>query len=536
MADPVLEARLERHKQKIRLLEDLIETKTRELYLANQELEQRVAERTRDLQAALAAAEEASRAKQAFVAHVSHELRTPLHAIRGMAEALTPRLADPDSRSMIRTLTSSGDHMLRLVNQLLDLSWLGRDEMPLDEEPADLATMAQDVVSALAATAAPKGIEVRGSVSGAWLLVHVDPTRMREILLNFGGNAVKFTHRGSVEIRGEASEEGGLVVVRWTVADTGCGMDPATVARVFEPFFQSRDTYRREHGGAGLGMAISRRLVQAMGGEVEVESAVGTGTCVRFTTRHRRAEAVVARSATPAPLPALRVLVVDDQPANCQVAEAILGMLGCVAVSTRDPAHGLELAEAERFDLWLVDYHMPRLDGVEWIRRRRAAGDRTPAFLVTADLTSSARVAAADAGADLLVPKPYGAAELRQAIASIGASPAPPPPEASPTEPEVRWFDLEGALARMGGQIPTLRAVSEAFLESLPELLADLDAPGDPKAPAHALKGSAATVGASRLAEIAYRVEKGDHAPLRSGELARAAEETRRRMGAWVRG
>lgn len=541
------EAKLIAHLQRqVEQLEATVAARSRELEVAHRELEQRVDARTRELAAALERAEAASAAKQAFLAHMSHELRTPLHAINGMAGVLLAGATGEHERRL-GVIGAAGAHMLRLVNQILDLSWLSRDEMPMQLEAVAVAQIVDEVVAACDVPAAQKGLRVRACVDAVPPFLLADAMRLREVLLNFLGNAVKFTQQGLVSLHVASAEVDSEHVLDWVVEDSGCGMDAATVARVFEPFFQAKDTYRREHGGAGLGMAIARRIVQAMGGDVTVESEPGVGTRVRFTTRHgvpalAADEPADARRGAAA-VRGRRVLVIDDQEANCLVAEAVLAQLGCAAVVTQLPADGIARARREPFDLLLVDYHMPGIDGCEVVARLRGAGVRVPMLLATADLTAGALEVAATAGCDGVIGKPFSAEELgarmAQALGAHGEADAMEPPAPAPAtaaaRPEATLFDAADALARLGGNRKILTRVLGVFLASLPESLAALRAGGgDVRQAAHALKGSAGSVSAKHLAELARAVEGGEQWPLASGDLERAAAATAAAIRAWL--
>ncbi|MEZ6038378.1 MAG: ATP-binding protein [Planctomycetota bacterium] len=532
-------ARLRRHAA---LLEGMLDVKTQELSLINQELEQRVETRTAELREALTAANAADEAKRSFLSHVSHELRTPLQAINGLAEVIESTTAEARTRERIAVVHASGLHMLSLVEQLLDLSWLDRDEMPLDQRPTSIGTLIGGATSLLGVKAAAKGLAMQCELGDLPGPVLADATRLREVLLNFAGNAIKYTTEGAVTIGCRAVADGDGVTLHWRVADTGCGMDAETLANVFEPFYQARDTYRREHGGAGLGMAISRRIVQAMGGEVRVESEVGRGTTVQFTTRHTLAASAPtpppSSSAAAALRPGVRMLVVDDQPANCLVAEAVLGLLGGQVETLCDAEAARERA-TEAFDVLIFDYHMPKLDGCELVRGLRAAGVRTPALLATADATDATRAAAAAAGFDGLLLKPFDVARAGAAIAGVLANgpgevaaaplPSPPPPAA-----DEALFAVAATVARLGGHVAILQACVAAYLESAPEVLAQLQRREHVRRAAHALKGSAANVGAELLAACARRVEQGDDGPLDDGELFALAERSDAAMRAWL--
>ncbi|MCA8974279.1 MAG: response regulator [Planctomycetes bacterium] len=550
------ERELKRLLQHVTLLEGMVETKTRELYAMNQDLEQIVEERTRELAAALERAEAASQAKQAFIAHMSHELRTPLHAICGMTEIIAARSSEAATLERVGTIRSAGTHMLSLVNQLLDLSWLTRDEMPLDLQRTDVTEMADDVAKTLAVQAGRKGLTVSTSIGELPPALMIDATRLREVLLNFAGNAIKFTTEGGVNIAVTGEPEDDRCALHWSVADTGCGMNAETLARVFDPFFQAADTFRRGHGGAGLGMPISRRIVQAMGGEVEVTSQLGSGTTVSFVTRHAIATTVAVederepQARAGGDIAGLEVLVIDDQEPNCTVAAAILDLLGCAATTTVSPQDGLDRAMRGGFDVIVVDYHMPGLDGCQLVKRLRDSGCATPAMLATADLTEAARDTASAAGVDHILAKPFSADELRAACVALGLARGSDDGAATGGQPggvpvatvaaaepvaELPLFDVDEGLQRVGGKAAILRMVAQSFVASAPELLRQLEAGGEgTRENGHALKGSAASTSANRLASLGRQVEGGDFAPLESGLLFEVARQTLAAIETWL--
>jgi CheY-like chemotaxis protein len=378
---------------------------------ANDELEQKVAERTHELSDAKEAAERANRAKGAFLANMSHEIRTPIHAILGLTEIVQRESSDARAKARLALVSQASDHLLTLINNVLDVSKIESGKFELAEAEMRVGDVFTRVMTMLQAEALRKGLALRGELDiDASRCVLGDATRLTQVLLNFAANAVKFTPSGSVVLRCRVLE-GDLF--RFEVQDSGIGVAPADQARIFESFEQVDGALTRNQPGSGRGLAISRHLVRAMGGEVGLQSAPGEGSLFWFIVRLPPAPALVAARA-PAPevdaaqaevmlrgaLAGARLLVVDDNEVNRIVARAQLDAVGIAADDASDGAQAVEMAARTAYDLILMDVHMPRLDGVEATRRiRQLDGYRdTPIIALTADAFDVDRRRFLDAG------------------------------------------------------------------------------------------------------------------------------------------
>ncbi|WP_439391488.1 ATP-binding protein [Ideonella sp. YS5] len=394
-------------------------------------LEHLVAERTTELQEAKERAESASRAKSDFLSRMSHELRSPLTAILGYAQLL--KVADPSGRpqdaAAINAIRASGEHLLGLILDLLDLAKIEAGKVEMLPSPVDVRALVQSVADIMRVEAEAKRLVLDvDAVDGLPPLLLVDGKRLRQVLLNLLGNAVKFTPWGRVVLRLRrlpvAGEDEAMVHLRFEVWDTGPGIAPADQRRIFQPFEQAGDGPRRG-GGTGLGLAISQQLVRLMGGrELQVESRPGQGSVFHF-------ELVlpVAQAPSASPLadvcgyagPRKRLLVADDLPLNRQFLGALLQPLGFGIVEAADGEQALAKLVDERPDLVLMDMSMPGLSGLEATRRIRGLprGDGVPVIALTAQTSQMTRQAALAAGATAFLPKPVQREELLSKIGEL---------------------------------------------------------------------------------------------------------------------
>jgi signal transduction histidine kinase/ActR/RegA family two-component response regulator len=371
--------------------------------------------------AARVAAEAANAAKSAFLASMSHELRTPLNAILGYAQLLQHHAVDERVRRGLATIEQSGQHLLALINDLLDVARIEAGRLELCEEPIDVAVFLGSVADAVRVKAERKGLAFTlDAAPGLPRCVRSDERRLRQVLLNLLGNAVKFTDRGSVTLMVGATP-GRL---RFEVRDTGVGIDAADLPRLFEPFSQAGDP-RRRAGGSGLGLAISRGLARALGGDIEVTSTPGVGSVFAFEIR-----ALAAAAAAPPPAPCAvtgyagarrRVLVVDDDADGRRLVADLLRPLGFDVAEACDGAAGLQAARARPPDLILMDNVMPVLDGVQATRRLREdpALRAVPVIAVSASAARVDREQCLGAGADAFLDKPVDVAALLRLIGEL---------------------------------------------------------------------------------------------------------------------
>jgi PAS domain S-box-containing protein len=370
-------------------------------------------------------AEAANRAKSLFLANMSHEIRTPLNGVLGMAELLDATLDDPAQRRMVATIRESGEGLLSVLNDILDLAKVEAGKLALDRAPFLPAEVARRITAlhAPAADAAGLRFDVDCTVKEARI---GDANRLIQVLHNLVGNAIKFTPSGSVSVRIEAVAGDAL---QMTVRDTGIGMSPEQLARVFDDFEQAEATVARRFGGTGLGLAIVRRLVGLMGGTVTAESTPGVGTTMRATVPAPRAAAMPALAddtqAGGAATRPLAILIADDNATNRMILQAMVRRLGHSVTLTEDGRAFLEAARTGRFDLHLLDISMPEIDGLTALATLRAdpSMPRVPAIAVTAHAMTHQIAEYFAAGFDGYVAKPFRAealaAEIRRVLGDV---------------------------------------------------------------------------------------------------------------------
>ncbi len=508
-----------------------------------------------------AVAEAANRAKSEFLAIVSHEIRTPINAMLGIGELLSETPLSEEQRSHVEVLRRAGDNLSALINDLLDLARIDAGRLELDPAPFELRPVLDQQLAVVFISAISKGLQLHLDVAADVPdCVLGDRKRLAQALLNLLGNAVKFTPQGSVTL-GVRREPGQAQMLRFQVRDTGMGIAPERCESIFEPFTQADGSVTRNHGGSGLGLTITRRLVDLMGGRIEVVSALGEGSIFTFTARLPASHLPPAtQTAVPAPQPAprgLRILVAEDQAANAYLLQAML----------RPGGHRIDVAvngqlAVQRwrdgpYDVVLMDIQMPVLDGLSAtreIRRLEAAEGRrrTPIIAISAHAFESDVQRSLETGCDAHLSKPVAKPDLlamlgRHVSVPPAAIPAPSPAPAVEPEPELDpalalladepGFEVQAALRRMGGDQAAFITALGLALPSLTSWHAQLVLGRQPcdAVVAHDIKGVSTMMGASALAQASQTLESGLRAGQPEGETAVPLEGVRTALQATLR-
>ena len=387
-------------------------------------LETRVAQRTAALEAASEKAEAANIAKSAFLANMSHEIRTPMNGIIGMANVLRREGVTSKQAQRLDTIDASAQHLLSVINNVLDISKIEAGKFELEEAPVVVSSLMANVGSIVSERAKFKGIHLQIETEHLPHNLVGDPTRLQQALLNYATNAVKFTEQGTVTLRALKQEEtADSVRVRFEVTDTGIGIAPEAMSRLFSAFEQADNSMNRKYGGTGLGLAITRRLAELMGGEAGADSTPGMGSTFWFTVKLTKSgEAAVAATETAVDAEAeirrryagLRILVVDDEPINREVALMQLEAVDLAADTAEDGAEAVAMARKNSYVAIFMDMQMPKLNGLEATQEiRQLPGYRdTPIIAMTANAFAEDKAKCRAAGMDDFLIKPFNPAEL----------------------------------------------------------------------------------------------------------------------------
>lgn len=498
-----------------------IETRDQQLEQVNAELEQRVQARTEALETALDLANDANKAKAEFLAVMSHEVRTPLNGVIGFAELLKMQKLDDEAEETVSLLNESAVTLLDLLNQILDFSKLEADKVELEQQRIEITSFIKSVVETNRAKADRKGLALELQLNACDGYFVGDGLRLRQILNNLVDNAIKFTGQGKVQVAVNSEQSQGQSWLSFEVKDSGSGITPSKLRTVFSPFAQADSSITRKYGGTGLGLAICAQLIKLMKGRYGVESEEHQGSLFWFKIPVEWVETVVEPVIQPsiptasASSKGRRILLAEDNEINQTVAKGMLDKLGYDVDIVMNGSEAVSHCMQQKYDLILMDYHMPQMSGIDATRLIRDSGEhglnsQTPIIALTADVQSKVANEFRRAGADDLMTKPFKFERLRKLIETYLDKET-----TSKTEDNVIDESVLAEIREMSGEQGNrlIHNIFELYLQKTPSLIDDIhhgtdvgDADKVFRA-AHALKSSSANIGAVRVSAIAQELE-----------------------------
>jgi len=493
-----------------------------------------------DLRQAKEKAEQAAAARAAFLANMSHEIRTPMNSIIGFTDVLLQGTLTAAQRRQLDTVRNAGRSLLRLLNEILDTAKLDRGAVELELRDYSMLALVDELSSTIGSNASGKGLSLSVHFDPALPpTLHGDELRVRQVLNNLLGNAIKFTTHGGVALNVTRERNEGRDEVHIAVSDTGIGIPADRIGAIFEAFTQADASMSRRYGGTGLGTTISKQLTELMGGRIWVESVEGEGTTFHVLLPLVLARSVIPhRPGTPVQLPPLRILAADDVPQNLEVLLLLLSKLGHSVTGASDGGIALHLASEAQFDLVLMDVQMPGMDGLEATRQlreaeQRSGRNRTPVIAMTASVLDQDREATAAAGMDGFTSKPVDIVALTQEMARVlgfgagtaavaAAASASSTPGATPAmngaASQAQVLNAVQGLHMWAGQEQAYLRALRAFAADNAGAAAELTAAGAAGRHAaglqraHQIRGAAANLGLEQLAEALGRLESALHA------------------------